>query len=94
MRTPWPGLGHQELHLDTYKIEWEPVHYFANSIWMLQDFTEKNGATRFVPGTHRSGKRPEDVLDDIFAPHPEEVKIYGPAGDVSYSMVTSGTAVR
>lgn len=82
MRTPWPGLGHQELHMDTYKIEWEPVHYFANSIWMLEDFTEKNGATRFVPGTHKSGKQPEEGLDDIFAPHPDEVKIYGPAGDV------------
>ena len=82
MRSPWAGLGHQELHLDTYKIEWEPVHYFANSIWMLDDFTEKNGATRFVPGSHKFGTTPEEALEDIFAPHPDEVKIYGPAGDV------------
>lgn len=82
MRSPSPGHGNQELHLDTYKMEMEPVHYFANSIWMLDDFTERNGATRFVPGTHKLGKTPYEVLDDYMGPHPDEVKVYGPAGDV------------
>ena len=30
----------------------------CNSIWLLDDFTEENGATRVVPGSHRGPCRP------------------------------------
>ena len=48
---------------------------------MLSDFTESNGATRVVPGTHLGGRAP-DVLEDPAAPHPEERLVPGEAGTV------------
>jgi ectoine hydroxylase-related dioxygenase (phytanoyl-CoA dioxygenase family) len=33
----------------------------ATALWMLSDFTESNGATEVVPGTHLSGAYPERV---------------------------------
>jgi ectoine hydroxylase-related dioxygenase (phytanoyl-CoA dioxygenase family) len=35
-----------------------------------------------VPGSHRSGKLPQEVLSDATAPHPEERLALGAAGDV------------
>jgi len=29
----------------------------VNTMWALDDFTEANGATRLVPGSHRWGER-------------------------------------
>ncbi len=51
-----PGETAQELHRDRFiwsknlPREIEPQ---LNSIWALSDFTEENGATRLVPGSHR-----------------------------------------
>lgn len=52
------------------------------AIWMLDDFTHKNGATRIVPGTHLDSVVPYEVLADIYASHPAEVIMEGKAGDV------------
>jgi ectoine hydroxylase-related dioxygenase (phytanoyl-CoA dioxygenase family) len=54
----------------------------CNSIWLLDDFTQDNGATRVVPGSHLSGKSPGDVLADTRDPHPSEVLLTAPAGTV------------
>jgi ectoine hydroxylase-related dioxygenase (phytanoyl-CoA dioxygenase family) len=35
-----------------------------------------------VPGSHRSGRLPAEVLADPHAPHPDEVLVTGRAGDV------------
>jgi ectoine hydroxylase-related dioxygenase (phytanoyl-CoA dioxygenase family) len=48
----------------------------------LDDFTEYNGATRVIPGTHRSGKIPSETLKDVKAPHPDQVLTIAPAGTV------------
>ncbi len=80
-RAALPGQGHQALHTDFGP----PVdgHYqVCNSIWLLDDFTEHNGATRIVPGSHRSGLLPGDVLEDPGARHPDEALILGRAGTV------------
>jgi ectoine hydroxylase-related dioxygenase (phytanoyl-CoA dioxygenase family) len=83
MRQPAPGAGHQELHLDTYEDPAvHPVHYFCNTIWMLDDFTEDNGPTRFVPGTHRSQVELPTAVSDLCAEHPDQVLVTGPAGSV------------
>jgi ectoine hydroxylase-related dioxygenase (phytanoyl-CoA dioxygenase family) len=69
-----PGHGHQSLHTD-----WEQPtdrYQVVNSIWMLDEFTPTNGATRIVPGTHRLLRHPD--VD----PHPREIPITGPAGTV------------
>lgn len=81
-RAALPGQGLQALHAD-WGEGVEPGDYQAcNSIWLLDDFTEENGATRVVPGSQRSGTTPQQVLDDPKAPHPDEVLLLAPAGTV------------
>src|ERR1700733_15716292 len=54
----------------------------SNCVWMLDDFTEQNGALRVVPGSHNWGKRPQDELSDTYAQHPKELLVTGKAGTV------------
>jgi ectoine hydroxylase-related dioxygenase (phytanoyl-CoA dioxygenase family) len=54
----------------------------ATAIWMLDEFTIENGATAFIPGSHLFGERPKQVLQDLNAPHPNEIIITGLPGDV------------
>ena len=77
-----PGGERQKLHVDYNGPPPRPGRCaVCNSIWMLSDFTESNGATRVVPGTHLGGRAPE-VLEDPAAPHPEERLVTGEAGTV------------
>jgi len=50
---------------------------------MLDDFTPDNGATRVIPGSHKWGTRPQDVLADPLATHPDEVLLRGTAGSIA-----------
>jgi ectoine hydroxylase-related dioxygenase (phytanoyl-CoA dioxygenase family) len=81
-RAALPGQGLQGLHADWPRAV-EPGQYqVCNSIWLLDDFTRENGATRVVPKTHRSGKMPSQVMTDPSAPHPDEQLVIAPAGTV------------
>lgn len=73
----------QPLHVDVGALPDEKGYSVCNTVWMLDDFTPENGATRCVPGTHRSGKSPQQVVSDAAAPHPDEVLITGKAGTVA-----------
>jgi ectoine hydroxylase-related dioxygenase (phytanoyl-CoA dioxygenase family) len=73
----------QPLHCDTGALPDERGNKVCNVIWLLDDFTPENGATRFVPGSHRAGRLPQDVLADASAPHPDEVLVLGKAGAVA-----------
>jgi len=81
-RAAKPGMGHQKLHVDWKDGIPNGQYKVCNSIWLLDDFTEYNGATRIVPGTHKADVLPQNVLADLEATHPEEMKIIAPAGSV------------
>ncbi len=81
-RTAEPHNSTQPLHCDMGALPDECGNWVCNTVWMLDDFTEENGALRAVPCTHRSGKLPQDELDDLIQPHPDEVLITGKAGTV------------
>ena len=81
-RAALPGEGLQALHADWSGAVAPGDYHVCNSIWLLDDFTERNGATRVVPGTHRSGKVPRDEMPDPRAAHPREKMLLAPAGTV------------
>ena len=81
-RSARPGGGWQRLHVDWHEGLGEDEFQVCNSIWLLDDFSAANGATRVVPGSHLWGCIPEDELSDLAISHPEQVLVEGPAGTV------------
>lgn len=81
-RASLPGEGLQALHADWGEGVSPDDFQVCNSIWLLVDFTEENGATRVVPRSHRSGQTPSEALDDPKAPHPDEILLTASAGTV------------
>lgn len=87
----------QPLHVDMAAIPDDNGYWVCNTVWMLDDFTPDNGATRMVPGSHKWGTRPQDILDDPMAPHPGEILLTGKAGSIAVMnahMWHAGTANR
>ena len=73
----------QPLHVDMAAVPDEQGYWVCNTVWMLDDFTPDNGPTRLVPGSHTWRKRPQEVLENPFAPYPGEVMLTGAAGSVA-----------
>jgi len=71
-----PGGKAQYLHADQVfmPLPWAPFPLVANIMWMLDDFTADNGATRIVPGSHTKGSNPPRGGDADVVP------AEGPAG--------------
>jgi ectoine hydroxylase-related dioxygenase (phytanoyl-CoA dioxygenase family) len=79
-----PGYGHQGIHADfMWGVKGAPQ--VVNAVWLIDEFTEDNGATRIVPGSHLSGIQPSgDLVNgeprDLNAPVEGEIKVTGSAG--------------
>jgi len=57
-----PGGGEMVLHADQIFVPepWSSQPQGLNVAWCLDDFTEANGATRFVPGSHKLNRAPRE----------------------------------
>lgn len=79
-RTVRPHSQAQALHVD-FRADadgWPMVGF----IFMVDDFRRDNGATRFVPGSHRWPTVPGEVLEDAASDHGRQVVACGAAGSV------------
>lgn len=65
-----PGASAQTLHQD--EVAWDmfpfpnDYHVQCNTLWAMTDYSEKMGATRIVPGSHRVGRSVEFEISDSF----------------------------
>jgi ectoine hydroxylase-related dioxygenase (phytanoyl-CoA dioxygenase family) len=73
-----PGEIAQPIHADDQLIPIPKPHppTVCNTMWALTDFTEANGATRIIPGSHRRDHSP-----DFGAPY-DSIAAEMPAGSV------------
>ena len=58
-----PGESAQAIHRDQWAFDFFPFpkgyEVQCNTLWAMTDFTEENGATRVIPGSHRFEDRRE-----------------------------------
>ena len=62
-----PGEAKQVMHRDgqIYPVRFPAIVTTIGTIWACEDFTEENGGTRIVPGSHRWGHSREPRDDEI-----------------------------
>ncbi|WP_338466133.1 phytanoyl-CoA dioxygenase family protein [Novosphingobium sp. ZN18A2] len=72
-----PGGGEMQLHADQIFVPepWPANPQGLNVAWCLDDFTDANGATRFVPGSHKLNRAPREDEAGV-----ETVPMEAPAG--------------
>jgi ectoine hydroxylase-related dioxygenase (phytanoyl-CoA dioxygenase family) len=81
-RDPLPGYGQQGLHTDWLPRGASEAFSVVTALWLLDDFTPNNGATRLIPGSHLL---PRPLPKPMTAPasrHPNQTLILAKAGSV------------
>jgi ectoine hydroxylase-related dioxygenase (phytanoyl-CoA dioxygenase family) len=73
-----PGSGRMQLHADQGYVPppWPDQPLACNVAWLLDDFTEDNGGTRYVPRSHLKSANPEPGDEAASVP------IVAPAGSM------------
>jgi ectoine hydroxylase-related dioxygenase (phytanoyl-CoA dioxygenase family) len=73
-----PGEQSQPIHADDQAMPLGKPHVptVCNTMWALTDFTEANGATRIIPGSHLADHSP------TFGQHYDSIPAEMPAGSV------------
>ena len=86
-RTVRPCTPAQDLHVDVRRdsADWPLLGF----ILMVDEFRPDNGATRFVPGSHRWPNAPRDSISDLRAEHAGQVLACGRAGSL---LIFNGSA--
>ena len=80
IRSADPHTGREQpWHCDSGAIADDAGYWVCNSVWMLDDFTPENGATRMVPGSQRWGAVPPPESYDV---RPDQQLVTGKAGAV------------
>ena len=79
---PLLGHGQQVLHADWGGARETGTYHVVNSMWMLDDMTADNGATRVVPGSHRFPGVVGEEVEDRMTAYPGEVYLTASAGSV------------
>jgi ectoine hydroxylase-related dioxygenase (phytanoyl-CoA dioxygenase family) len=74
-----PGETAQNLHRDdtVYPVARPHAELVLNTMWALDDFTEENGATHVVPGSHR-------WQENIPRDGAKQIRAVAPAGSVMF----------
>src|SRR5262249_9769499 len=70
-RAPVPGVGQQSLHQDWGRTASEP-YQVVTTLWMVDDFTPTNGATRVIPGSHRIPRALPKSMQQPDCRHPDQ----------------------
>jgi hypothetical protein len=86
-RTVRPGSSSQEMHVDVQRstVDWPLLGF----IFMVDEFRPDNGATRFMPGSHRWTNTPLEAISDLRAGHDGQVYACGRAGSL---LIFNGSA--
>ena len=80
LHSDWPFNQQNALHLPA---PYPDVVAHLTTIWMLTPFTEENGATFIVSGSHRASNNPTGGNGvELFEPYPTERQVIGEAGSV------------
>ena len=82
-RDPLPGYGQQGLHNDWLpRMTNSEPYSIVTSIWLLDDFTQNNGATRLIPGSHLLFRPLPKPMQAPESRHPDQKVIIAKAGSV------------
>jgi len=81
-----PGESSQDIHRDQWAFDFFPFpsgyEVQCNTIWAMDDFTEENGATRVIPGSHRFADKQQFEQEDTIPAEMEKGSVFLYTGSV------------